>query len=180
MIRLLATSFGAGLFPVAPGTVGSIAACVGAWALLAYAGLPTFLIATAAVTILGVPISHAYIRGKEANADPSEVVIDEVAGQWLTFITCGVLVGYATQSPEALGYMLMRTVDEPSILVAGFVAFRLFDIIKPWPVSLADRRVKGGLGIMLDDVIAGIFAGFFLFAIISVAPIVFLGVQSLP
>lgn len=179
MNRLFATGFYSGLFPFAPGTVGSIVACLSAWALLAFVGLPAFLIATAAVVIFGVPISHAYIRGRE-NSDPSEVVIDEFAGQWLTFITCGVLVGYATQSPEALGYMLMRTVDEPSILVAGFVVFRMFDIIKPWPVSVADRRVKGGLGIMLDDVIAGIMAGFLLFAIISVAPIMFLGVESLP
>ncbi len=179
MNRALATGLYSGLFPFAPGTAGSVAACVIAWALLAYAGLPAFLIATAAVAILGMPISHAYIRGRE-NSDPSEVVIDEFAGQWLTFITCGALVGYATGSPEALGYMLMRTVEEPSILVAGFVAFRLFDIIKPWPVSVADRKVKGGLGIMLDDIIAGIMAGFFLFAILSVAPILFLGVESLP
>lgn len=180
MTRFLATGLYTGLFPFAPGTVGSIAACISAWALLAYVGLPAFLIATAAVVVLGVPISHAYTHTRDKGSDPSEVVIDEFAGQWLTFVTCGVLVGYATQSPEALGYMLMRTVEEPSILVAGFVAFRLFDIIKPWPVSVADRKVKGGFGIMLDDVIAGIMAGFFLFAILSIAPLLFLGVQSLP
>lgn len=179
MIRLLATGFYTGLFPIAPGTMGSVAACALAWLLLSYMGLPVFLLAAAFVCIGGIFISAAYIRGGE-RSDPSEVVIDEFAGQWLTFITCGVLVGYATGSPEALGFMLMRTVDEPSIILAGFIAFRVFDILKPWPVGMADRRVKGGLGIMLDDIIAGILAGFFLFVAVSVAPIVMLGVESLP
>lgn len=180
MIRLLATGFGSGLLPIAPGTAGSLLACALAWLLLSYGGLPVFLVATAAASVGGIVISHLYIRGREGHADPSEVVIDEIAGQWLTFIICGVLIGYATQSPEALGYMLMRMVDEPSVIIAGFIAFRVFDIVKPWPISLADRHVPGGLGIMLDDLIAGLFAGFFLFVAISIAPLVMLGVESLP
>ncbi len=67
--------------------------------------------------------------------DPSWVVIDEVAGQWLTLLLT---------PPSLIGYL------------AGFALFRLFDIWKPWPVSWADQKIKGGLGIMLDDVLAGL------------------------
>lgn len=180
MIRLLATGLYSGLFPIAPGTAGSLAACVFAWVLLTYASLPVFLIATALVCVGGVLVSHLYIRNPERGSDPSEVVIDEVAGQWLTFITCGALVGYATGSPEALGYMLVRMMDEPSLLLSGFIAFRVFDIIKPWPVSVADRHIKGGLGIMLDDMIAGVLAGIMLFAALSIAPFVMGEMEAIP
>ena len=69
--------------------------------------------------------------------DPSFVVIDEVAGQWIALLPAGL---------------------DPVLFVAGFLAFRLFDIWKPWPVSWADRDVPGALGVMLDDLIAGAYA----------------------
>lgn len=180
MIALLATFFGSGRFPVAPGTAGSLAACVCGWVLVAYASVWWFLFATFAACIVGVLICSAYLKQHPENTDPKEVVIDEVAGQWLSFVVCGILVGYATQSPEALSFLMIRAVDEPLIWVAGFICFRAFDIVKPWPISWLDRHIKGGLGIMLDDIAAGIIAGFMLFAALSIAPILTMNITVLP
>ena len=69
--------------------------------------------------------------------DPKQVVIDEIAGQWLVLLIV---------PPGALEYAL------------GFVLFRIFDIFKPWPVSWADRTIKGGFGVMLDDILAALYA----------------------
>lgn len=133
---LLATWFGAGLLPKGPGTWGSAAALPFAWALAA-AGGPRLLLAAAAVCFaVGWWASAVYVRRTGAE-DPGEVVIDEVAGQWLTL---------AAAPLDPLSYL------------AGFALFRLFDIWKPWPVRVADRRLGGGLGIMVDDVLAGLYA----------------------
>lgn len=133
---LVATWFGAGLLPKGPGTWGSAAALPFAWGLTA-AGGPRLLLAAAALCFaVGWWASAVYVRLTGAE-DPGEVVIDEVAGQWLTL---------AAAPLEPLSYL------------AGFALFRLFDIWKPWPVRLADRSVGGGLGIMLDDVVAGLYA----------------------
>ena len=85
---------------------------------------------------IGIPASNAVIR-QDGTDDPSKVVVDEVAGQWLALV------------PAAL---------DPILFLIGFLAFRLFDIWKPWPVGWADRSVHGGLGVMLDDMLAGLFA----------------------
>lgn len=180
MTRLLATFFGAGCMPFAPGTFGSLAACACGWLIVTHLGLFAFLALTALVSFGGIAVSAAYVRLHADRDDPSEVVIDEVAGQWLTFIVCGVLVGVATRSPEALSYLMLRAVDEPMIWGAGFVCFRLFDIIKPWPINWCDHYIHGGLGIMLDDIVAGVLAGCMLFAVLSVAPISTLNIPALP
>jgi phosphatidylglycerophosphatase A len=70
------------------------------------------------------------------------IVIDEVAGQWLTLIPAIGLFGF-----------------HPLPVLLAFVLFRLFDILKPWPVSYLDKKIEGGLGVMLDDIAAGIYAG---------------------
>ena len=85
--------------------------------------------------------------------DPGPVVVDEVAGQWLTL---------AIVPLDAIWF------------VAGFCAFRLFDIVKPWPVGWLDRRVKGGFGVMLDDIAAGLYAAVLLY----IAQILFLNGSS--
>lgn len=133
----LATWFGSGLFPKAPGTMGSLASLV-VWAPLVLWGAPWWVRLGLAFAIfaVGVPVSTAAARalGKD---DPKEVVIDEVAGQG---------VALALAAPLGLSVLL------------GFALFRLFDIAKPPPVGTADRHLHGGLGIMVDDMLAGGYA----------------------
>lgn len=133
---LLAHWFGSGLIPVMPGTWGSAAALPFAWAFYAWQGFPLLWIATLLVTLVGVWAAGVYAQAIDSE-DPSEVVIDEVAGQWLTF---------AIIPP-----------DRWDTLLAGFLLFRFFDILKPWPVRWADHHVHGGRGIMLDDLFAGVY-----------------------
>ncbi|MEO5375917.1 MAG: phosphatidylglycerophosphatase A [Alphaproteobacteria bacterium] len=134
----VATWFGAGLLPWAPGTWGSLAALPFAWGLCVMSDGPLPLaLATAGVALLGW-ISADHHARRIGEADPGQVVVDEVAGQWLTLVAV---------PPDILAY------------AAGFLLFRLFDIWKPWPAGWADRTLKGGLGIMVDDIVAGAYAG---------------------
>jgi len=126
------------IFP-APGTAGSLVAVLSGF-FLAKGGFPVLLSAVILVTIAGVFAAEAYseLTGKH---DAGEVVIDEVAGQWL------VLLCIPPNLDTALYWY-----------AAGFVLFRLFDIVKPWPVSPAER-LPGGIGVMADDIVAGTLAG---------------------
>ena len=132
LAKLAATWFGVGLAPVAPGTWGSLAALPFAWAIAWAAGSWALVPAAAALFLLGWAASERVV-GAGAASDPGYVVIDEVVGQWLT-------LAVAPLDPWAYGL--------------GFLLFRIADILKPWPAGWADRTVKGGLGIMLDDVLA--------------------------
>jgi len=133
----LAVFFGSGLAPRAPGTFGSLASLV-LWApMVLFAVPPVFRVVVAvAIFALGVVAADRAARFLN-NPDPKEVVIDEVAGQ-------GLALAFASTSMWSV--------------VVGFALFRLFDVWKPWPIRLADRRIKGGFGIMFDDVLAGLFA----------------------
>ncbi|MAF47716.1 MAG: phosphatidylglycerophosphatase A [Rhodospirillales bacterium] len=133
---LIAVFFGAGLLPKAPGTWGSLAALPLAWLIHGWGGAPWLAGATAVLFIIGVWASSVHGR-RLGRDDPGEIVVDEVAGQWLTLLVVPA---------DLLLYAL------------GFVLFRFFDIVKPWPVSWADRRIKGGVGIMFDDILAGVYA----------------------
>lgn len=133
--NFLAFGFGSGLAPRAPGTFGSVA---GLFVYLAIAGLslPAYLGVTALVVLVGIPIcgrAADYLR----THDHPAIVWDEIAGILLTFIAVPL---------------------DWRWLLAGFVLFRFFDILKPWPIRWLDRQVHGGLGIMLDDLLAGVFA----------------------
>lgn len=138
---LAATGFGVGLLPAAPGTWGSLAALPFAWILQTWVGPWGLAAAVAVVFALGL-WSVGRVAGGPAGDDPGAVVIDEVAGQWLT---------------------LLFVPPHPILYLAGFLLFRLADILKPWPVSWADRAVKGALGVMLDDLLAALYAGAALF-----------------
>ncbi|MDE1938540.1 MAG: phosphatidylglycerophosphatase A [Alphaproteobacteria bacterium] len=132
----LATMFGIGRAPVAPGTAASLVAALAAWPITLFAGHWVLLILGAAVGLASIPIADRYARecGRD---DPSECVIDELAGQWLT---CAF-------APLSLwGFTL------------AFLAFRLLDMTKPWPVSAAEK-LAGGVGIVADDIVAGLIAG---------------------
>ncbi len=144
---LLATWFGAGLLPWAPGTWGSLAAVPCGVALFWLSGPLGLLLATVAVFGVGLWAAHSYEQ-VAAIKDPGAIVIDEVAGQWIALAPA--LIGADMNGADVLALW-------PG-WVTAFVAFRLFDIWKPGPVGWADRR-GGPMGVMLDDVIAGVFAG---------------------
>jgi len=134
-ICLLAFGFGSGLVPKAPGTFGTLAAIPFYW-LAAPLPVPAYLL-----LVLGLFVAGVWICGRCEQIigveDHSGIVFDEFVGLFITFIA----------APAT-----------PAVVVAGFCLFRLFDVLKPWPIAWFDRRVHGGLGIMLDDVLAGIFA----------------------
>lgn len=134
-VHLLAFGFGSGLAPFAPGTFGTLAA-VPLYLLLAPLSLPLYLALVVVAFIAGI-----WICGKAGEDlgvhDHGGIVWDEFVGLWIALIA--VPAGWLW-------------------IVAGFSLFRLFDIWKPWPIGWADRQVSGGLGVMLDDVIAGVYA----------------------
>jgi phosphatidylglycerophosphatase A len=134
--RFIASGFGVGFAPVAPGTAGSLLALL-LGVLLILASPVALPVAALAATLGGVWA----IRAARVDGDPSWVVIDEVAGQWIAMLPL--------PRPAWPG------------LVAAFLLFRLFDITKPGPVGWADRR-HGAVGVMADDVIAGAIAAIIL------------------
>lgn len=129
-----ACGFGSGLSPIAPGTAGTVAAIPMAWVLKGLP-LPAYLVIVVVALVFGIYACTTAGR-MLGNKDPGVIVWDEIVGFWI-----------------AVAFVPMTW---PWWLAAFFV-FRLFDILKPWPVSWADRRLQGGLGIMLDDVIAGAY-----------------------
>ena len=134
-LHLLSLGLGSGLSPVAPGTCGTLLA-IPPYLLLAQLSLPYYLLAVLLAFAAGV-----YLCGYTSTAlgvhDHSGIVWDEFVGFWITMIAV----------PPTWQWIL-----------AGFVLFRLFDIVKPWPVKVADANMKGGFGIMFDDVLAGLYA----------------------
>ena len=134
---LVATWFGSGLLPVAPGTWGSLFALPFAWVIQGRWGASGLLAAAAIVFAAGCWASAVVIRASGVK-DPGSIVVDEVAAQWL---------------------VLAAAPRELWLYAIGFLLFRVADILKPWPASWADRRVPGALGVMLDDVVAAIYAG---------------------
>lgn len=144
---LLATWFGIGLIPLAPGTWASLAALPFAWAIRSLWGAPSLALAVALIFAVGC-WAAAIVAKRSGIADPGAIVIDEIAGQWLVLLA-------APLSPLAWSL--------------AFLLFRLFDIWKPWPVRWIDHHVKGGLGIMLDDVAAAGYAVLALSALLAIA-----------
>ena len=131
----IAFGFGSGLVPWAPGTVGTIAA-IPLYLILAQMPLRGYLAALAVVILVGIWACDRTARDL-GDKDPGAIVWDEFAGLLVT------LAG----APSGWGW-----------IVVGFALFRGFDILKPWPIGWLDRRVIGGLGIMLDDLAAGFAA----------------------
>jgi phosphatidylglycerophosphatase A len=134
-IHFLAFGFGSGAMPVAPGTFGTLVAVPIYWWLQPLS-LLSYLVVVLAVTVVGIWLCHVTSRDLGVH-DHAGIVWDEIAGYLITMIA----------APPGWEWML-----------AGFVLFRFFDIIKPWPIGWVDRRVHGGLGIMLDDVLAALYA----------------------
>ncbi len=147
MTRVLTVFFGLGLMRPAPGTWGSLGAVLIGWAIDRWTGFPGLLAATLAVTALGFWACGRELAGRPGD-DPSEIVIDEVAGQWIALL----LPSLAFYGRGWDGWL-----PWPAPL-AAFLFFRLFDIWKPGLVGRADRRGDAA-GVMLDDLWAGLFAG---------------------
>lgn len=146
-LHLLAFGFGSGLSPKAPGTIGTLLA-VPLFLLFCHLPLHLYLLLLLTALIIGI-----YVCGRTAQDlrvhDHSGIVWDEFVGFWIT--------------------MFMIPVSWQS-LVAGFLLFRLFDIWKPFPIRWLDQKVKGGFGIMIDDVLAGFFAWLCLYCWYFVKP----------
>ena len=146
MTHLIATFLYTGHLRPAPGTWGSLAALPAAWVIYVLSGPWGLVIGAIASYVIGVWATAVETRGKD-NHDPSEIVIDEVCGQWIALLPVAFGAYYTTADILALwpGW------------IAAFLLFRLFDITKWGPIGWADR-MHGPTGVMLDDVIAGIFA----------------------
>lgn len=134
-IHFLALGFGSGLAAKAPGTFGTLAA-IPLYLLLVQLPLVWYLVLTLVSIIAGIYICDRAARDMGVH-DHGAIVWDEVAGLLITMIA----------APSGILWLAL-----------GFVLFRVFDIIKPWPIRWLDAKVEGGLGIMIDDVVAGIFA----------------------
>lgn len=147
MQKLFLTFFGTGLAPKAPGTVGSLAALPGGVLILLYLGIESLFMLTIAVTIIGIFEVNKYEK-LTGNHDQSHIVIDEAVGMWLS-----LMIAYSTMITLSYPYV------EILMLVFSFAAFRLFDIWKPSTIGWIDREWKGGYGVMMDDVLAGIAGG---------------------
>jgi phosphatidylglycerophosphatase A len=149
-IHFLAFGCGAGAAPIAPGTVGTLVGAV-IYYFLQYLPLTTYLL----ITLLGFFIG-IWLCGKTSLDikvhDHSGIVFDEIIGYLLTMLA----------APHGLVW-----------LVIGFLLFRFFDIVKPWPIRFVDQNVTGGLGIMLDDVLAAIYAGISLHLLKALSSLVF-------
>tara|TARA_B100000686_G_C16716683_1_gene932469 strand:+ start:1086 stop:1562 length:477 start_codon:yes stop_codon:yes gene_type:complete len=133
--HFVAFGFGAGLVPKAPGTAGTLAA-IPFYLLLMHLDIWLYVVVILVSLLVGV-----WLCGESAEAlgveDHGGIVWDEMVGYWITMF----------MAPT--GWLW---------IVFGFCLFRFLDILKPWPIKLVDKRIKGGLGIMLDDVLAGIMA----------------------
>jgi phosphatidylglycerophosphatase A len=144
-ILFLAFGFGSGLAKKAPGTCGTLAA-IPLYLLLAQTGNLTYSLITLVVTIAGIWIC-GLAADKLGEHDFGGIVWDEIAGYLIT-----------------LWFIPFTWLN----VVLGFVLFRFFDILKPWPIKIADRKVKGGFGIMFDDVLAAVFANIVLRLVLGV------------
>lgn len=134
-LHFLAFGFGSGLAPKAPGTFGTLAV-VPIYYLLAQTSLEVYLAVTIFICVIGIYLCGESARKLKTHDHPG-IVWDEFAGYLIT--------------------MTAISLTWQNVLI-GFILFRIFDIVKPWPIKWADRKVSGGLGIMLDDIIAGLFA----------------------
>lgn len=142
---LIATGFGSGYLPKAPGTWGSLLAALFAWPLAGAGGAPALIVAAILATVAGLWAVRVYVD-RTGESDPGPVVVDEFAGQWIALAVCPL---------------------DPVWWLAGFLVFRVIDIAKPFPAGWIDRNVKGPLGVMLDDLVAGVYSAALLLAAVT-------------
>ena len=146
MSAAIATIFGIGYLRPAPGTWGSLFAIILAILIVEIFGVIGFIFALLSISIFGWWATSVYLKQIKTK-DPSEVVIDELVGQWIAVLPIAILAFYFKLEPFDLwpGW------------ISSFLFFRIFDILKPSLIGWADKK-KGALGVMLDDIFAGIAA----------------------
>jgi len=133
---LIATWFGSGLLRPAPGTIGTLAGLPFGYALAFFCGVKILALAALLLLIIGTFAANKYGK-KSGTIDDQSIVVDEVVGLWIAALPAGT---------------------DPILWAAAFLLFRLFDITKPWPASIFDNRSRHGFDVMMDDVVAGIYA----------------------
>lgn len=144
----LATWFYSGKSPKAPGTFGSVATIPFFFFYQSFNPPEYFVIVVSALLlIIGTWVSNIYMDALGKH-DPSEIVIDEVLGQFITLVAGFWLFCHSECSMQHMAILTL----------ACFSLFRIFDIVKPWPIGWFDKRLKGGFGVMFDDVVAALFA----------------------
>ncbi len=148
MNKFIATFFYIGFLRPAPGTWGSIAAIVLAYTFMITMGFSSFLFILLFTIIVGFWSTKDYIKKSSEKSDPSEVVIDEVIGQWITVLPIGYILEIDEFLKDGLWFVWLW----------AFVCFRFFDIMKLGLIGWADN-LDGALGVLLDDILAGIAAG---------------------
>ena len=153
LVLWIATYGGLGLSPKAPGTVGSIGTLPLAFVLAYFFGAYGIIAAAVIVFIIGTWATDVIIRDS-AEKDPGKVVIDEVAGQLLTFV-------FIADS------MLYHNLENWWLYLVGLLAFRFFDICKMGPVKWFDSKMKNAFGVMMDDVCAGLIGGVIIWGVIT-------------
>lgn len=134
-MQFLASGFGSGCAPIAPGTFGT-AAAIPVWILLSFLSPMSYTMIVLAIFVLGCYVSEKASQEMGVH-DHGGIVIDEFVGYFITMF----LVPFSWMN-----------------ILLGFILFRIFDVLKPWPIKVLDRQVKGGFGIMIDDVLAGLMA----------------------
>ncbi|WP_257275791.1 phosphatidylglycerophosphatase A [Endozoicomonas sp. SESOKO4] len=138
-VHFFAFGLGSGLSPVAPGTFGTVAA-IPFYLMFQYLPLWNYFLVLVVSIVLGIWLCGKTSKDLGVHDHPG-IVWDEFVGYWITMLA----------APSGWEWVL-----------AGFILFRIFDIWKPWPIGWLDKKVHGGLGIMIDDIVAGIFALIFL------------------
>ena len=156
MQKLFVTFFGVGLLKPAPGTLGSIAGAIVALPILIFFGVNTLFLASCLLFVISISIINDYEK-KCGSHDNSEIVIDEVAGIWITLSIAGSVgeIFSINFSPIIEGFNGVSWLG----VILSVIYFRIFDIWKPSIIGRVDKSVKGGLGVMSDDILAGFFAG---------------------
>lgn len=183
---IIATFFGIGFCPIAPGTIGSLAAFPlyllfnytliyakgGVSSIASFELINSLMIIFAGIFLLGIWAIDEYSKNT-GRLDPKEVVIDEVLGQSITICLIITLMPYIGM--DTVEKFVHAGISENSFallnLLSAFILFRIFDITKPWPINYIDKKYKNAIGVMLDDIIAAVFSAvmhyFILYAIVD-------------
>ncbi len=152
-VHLLAFGLGSGLMPKAPGTAGTVVG-IPLFLVMMHLSLPVFVALTVALSIFG-----CWVCGESARRlgvhDYGGIVFDEI-------------VGYVIAAAPLLPLLALNRHGLWPGLLAAFLLFRIFDIWKPWPISWLDAQLQGGIGIMVDDLVAGVFAALVLLALLAI------------
>ena len=146
MVKLYVSLFGLGFVPFASGTIGSLAGIVLWFTLKEIISPWTMILAIVLIFLLSWAITEIYLKKGNKEHDPSEIIIDEVIGQWVSLTP--LLYFESTEDPVINNQFYV-------LVLTSFLLFRFFDIFKPWPISIIDRQ-KNSFSVLFDDVLAGL------------------------